>query len=159
MQAVMEIAFREYRAGDASAFRALNEQWIDKYFVLEPLDIETLSDPERCVLGPGGHIYFASLDDEIVGCCALIVNGRGSYEVAKMAVREEQRNKGIGRALLMHVLAEARTLGAYKLTLETNSKLKNAIHVYEAVGFLHIEPLKGEPSPYQRSDVHMEMVL
>jgi GNAT superfamily N-acetyltransferase len=159
MQAVMEITFREYQTGDAGTFRALNEQWIAKYFGLEPKDMEILSDPERYILAPGGRIYFAVLDDTIVGCCALIVNGLHSYEVAKMAVREEHRNKGIGKALLAHVIEAARSLDAYKLTLETNSKLSNAIHVYESLGFRHLDPAEVEPSPYTRANVFMELLL
>lgn len=159
MQAVMEICFREYCAGDARAFRALNEQWITKYFVLEEKDIETLNDPDTHILGSGGHIYFATMDDVVVGCCALIANGHRSFEVAKMAVSEVRRNQGIGKALLAHVIEQARALGARRLTLETNSTLKNAIHVYELMGFVHRDPAEIEVSPYQRADVHMEMAL
>jgi putative acetyltransferase len=159
MQATMQITFREYRAGDALAFRMLNEEWITKYFSLEEKDIEVLSDPEQHILEPGGHIYFATFGDEIAGCCALIPNGPRSYEVAKMAVREGLRNQGIGKALLLHVIQAARELGVRRLTLETNDKLANAVHVYESIGFQHIDPAHVEPSPYKRSNVHMEMVL
>ncbi len=159
MPVVMEMTFREYRPGDAEAFRQLNEQWIAKYFVLEDKDIEILSDPERHILQPGGRIYFATREEEILGCCALIVNGPGSYELAKMAVREDLRNQGIGRVLIAHVIAAARKNGARKVTLETSSKLANAIHVYEVSGFVHIDSADHEPSPYQRADVFMEMLL
>jgi putative acetyltransferase len=155
----MEITFREYQAGDAAAFRALNEQWIAKYFDLEPKDTETLGDPEKHILATGGHIYFAMLDDAIVGCCALIANGQHCYEVAKMAVREGHRNQGIGKALLAHVIEAARALDVYKLTLETNNKLRNAIHVYESLGFRHLDPTEVEASPYKRANVFMEMLL
>lgn len=155
----MQATFREYQAGDTEAFRRLNEQWITKHFELEDVDIEVLSDPEQYILQPGGRIYFATLDEEIVGCCALIPNGSHSYEVAKMAVREELRNQGIGKALLVHVIQAARSLGAHRLTLETNSSLRNAIHVYESMGFRHLDPGRVEPSPYKRADVHMEMLL
>lgn len=159
MQALMQITFRQFLPGDSRAFRELNEQWIAKYFVLEEKDRLTLNDPEKYILNPGGHIYFAVLDDEIVGCCALIPNGPGSYEVAKMAVDESRRNLGIGKAMLAHVIGEARALGARKLTLETNSKLMNAIHVYESLGFKHMEPSLVEPSPYKRANVFMEQIL
>lgn len=159
MPGVMEMTFREYRVGDAEIFRRLNEQWIAKYFVLEEKDIEILNDPERHILQPGGRIYFATLDDEILGCCALIVNGPGSYELAKMAVREDLRNQGIGRALIAHVIESARKNGARKITLETSSKLVNAIHVYELSGFEHVGPAEHEPSPYKRADVFMEILL
>jgi GNAT superfamily N-acetyltransferase len=159
MQALMQITFRQFYPGDGKAFRALNEQWIAKYFVLEEKDQLTLNDPEKYILNPGGHIYFATLDDKIVGCCALIATGPDSYEVAKMAVDESHRNLGIGKAMLKHVIEEARAIGARKLTLETNSKLMNAIHVYESLGFKHIDPSRIEPSPYKRANVFMEQFL
>ena len=159
MQALMQITFRQFLPGDGNAFRTLNEQWIAKYFVLEEKDRLTLNDPEKYILNPGGHIYFAVLDNEVVGCCALIANGPGSYEVAKMAVDESHRNLGIGKSLLAHVIEEARHLRAWKLTLETNSKLMNAIHVYESLGFRHVDSSLVEPSPYKRADVFMEQQL
>lgn len=159
MQALMQITFRQFQIGDNEAFRSLNEQWIAKYFVLEAKDRLTLNDPEKYILKSGGHIYFATLDDEIVGCCALICTGPDSYEVAKMAVDESRRNLGIGKAMLAHVIEAARQLGARKLTLETNSQLMNAIHVYESLGFRHIDPSLVEPSPYKRANVFMEQHL
>lgn len=159
MQALIETTFREYHAGDREAFRALNEQWIAKYFVLEEKDIQTLNDPEKYILAPGGHIYFALFNDEIVGCCALIATGPGVYEVAKMAVSEEHRNRGIGKSLLTHVIEEAKTLGARKLVLETNKKLTNAIHVYETLGFRHVDHELVKASPYLRADVFMRLLF
>jgi putative acetyltransferase len=159
MQALMEITFREFQEGDAKAFRVLNEQWIAKYFVLEEKDVQILRQPEKHILAPGGHIYFATLDDEIVGCCALIAIGPDAYEVAKMAVNEEHRNQGIGKSLLAHVITRAKALGARRLVLETNSKLMNAIHVYQSLKFRHIDPLRVEPSPYKRANVFMELYL
>ena len=159
MQAVMQVTFREFRTGDAEVFRTLNEHWIEKYFGIEEADVKVLTDPEKHILQPGGRIYFATLENEIAGCCALIVNGERSYELAKMAVREDLRNQGIGKALLAHVIGAARILGARKLTLGTNSKLTNAIHLYESIGFQRLDPAKLKPSPYKRADVFMEMLL
>lgn len=159
MQALMEITFREFRAGDGKAFWKLNEQWIAKYFVLEEKDVLTLREPEKYILNPGGRIFFATRGDDIVGCCALIATGPDSYEVAKMAVDETQRNQGIGKSMLEHVIQEARALGARRLTLETNSRLMNAIHVYESLGFRHVDPSRIEPSPYKRANVFMEQLL
>ena len=159
MQALMQITFRQFQTGDNDVFRTLNEQWIAKYFVLEEKDRLTLNDPEKYILNLGGQIYFATFDDEIVGCCALIATGPDSYEVAKMAVDESRRNLGIGKAMLAHVVESARALGARRLMLETNSKLMNAIHVYESLGFRHIDPSLVEPSPYKRANVFMEQVL
>ena len=40
-----ELQIREFQEGDEAHFRRLNEEWIVRYFVLEPKDIQSLSDP------------------------------------------------------------------------------------------------------------------
>jgi hypothetical protein len=56
--APVEIVFRELGIGeDRAAFRMLNEEWISRYFVLEPKDIETLGDPETMILRKGGFFW------------------------------------------------------------------------------------------------------
>jgi N-acetylglutamate synthase-like GNAT family acetyltransferase len=147
-------AFAPGSAGDAEAFRTLNEWWIRKYFGIEEHDTEILSDPEGFVLAQGGHIFFAVADGVRVGCCALIPISPGIYEVAKMAVSEDWQGGGIGRKVLAHTVEQGHLLGARALYLETNATLANAIHLYESLGFKHLPP---KPSPYVRANVFMEL--
>ncbi len=107
----------------------------------------------------GGRILVAVADGTPIGCCALLAVEPGVYEVAKMAVTEEHRNQGIGRRILQEVVGLARSLGARRLHLETNSRLTNAIHLYESLGFRHIPSDRVRPSPYARANVFMEMDL
>ena len=144
---------------DATAFRTLNEEWIMRYFVLEPKDVETLSNPHHSILGKGGHIFMVYAGGEAVGCVALIPMKDGVYELSKMAVSPQLRGQGIGRRLLLHAIEQARVLGATSLFLGSSTKLKNAVHLYEAVGFRHVDPATLPPNPYTRADVFMEMVL
>ena len=144
---------------DASAFRALNEEWITSYFTMEKKDREILDDPESAILRQGGHIFIASLDGRAVGCVAIIPLGNGVYELSKMAVSPQLRGLGIGRRVLEHAIAQARTIGAKSLFLGSNSKLKNAVHLYESVGFRHVPPDKLPPTEYTRANVFMEMQL
>ena len=144
---------------DAAAFRALNEQWITKHFAMEPKDVETLSDPESSILSKGGFIFMAYAADEPVGCVALIPIGKGVYELSKMAVSPHQRGQGIGRRLLLEAIAQAKSSGARSLFLGSSTKLPDAIHLYEAVGFRHVPPDTLPPMPYTRANVFMEMSL
>ena len=142
---------------DATAFRTLNEEWIAHYFSLEARDIETLGDPETTILRKGGSIFMVYADSLPVGCAALIPLGQGVYELSKMAVSPQFRGRGLGRRLLLHTIAQARLLGATSLFLGSNTRLGDAIHLYESVGFRHVPPASLPPNPYTRANVFMQM--
>lgn len=144
---------------DTTAFRTLNEEWITHFFTLEAKDRETLGDPERTILHKGGAIFLALVEDEAVGCVALISMKDGVFELSKMAVAPHQRGRGIGRILLQHAIAQARVFGANSLFLGSNSKLANAVYLYESVGFRHVPPEQLPPMAYSRADVFMELPL
>jgi ribosomal protein S18 acetylase RimI-like enzyme len=150
---------RRFQAGDETAFRLLNEQWIERYFKIEAKDQRTLSDPRKTIIEPGGAILLATANGRSVGCCALLRISDHEFEVAKMAVAPEFQGRGIGRTLLSATIEEARSLGATRLYLETNHVLKPAIALYESLGFRHIDPTNIVPSVYARADVYMEMFL
>jgi ribosomal protein S18 acetylase RimI-like enzyme len=71
-----------------------------------------------------------------------------------MAVDESSQGRGIGRRLLAYTIEQGRALGATSLYLESSSRLANAIHLYESLGFQHLPP---RPSPYVRANVFMEL--
>lgn len=154
LMSAASVQLRPFQAGDAQAFRSLNEAWIEKFFGLEEHDNEILGDPEGYVLAKGGHIYFAVVEETPIGCCALVPISPGVYEVAKMAVAEQWQGRGIGRRVLAYTIEQGRALGADSLYLETNSKLANAIHLYGSLGFQHLPP---KVSPYVRANVFMEL--
>jgi putative acetyltransferase len=167
MVTAAEVRIRRFQPGDAEAFCALNEAWIEKHFTLEEKDRKTLRQPEESILNAGGEILIAVADGEVVGCCALApvpesgVHDGGfiEFEVAKMAVREDQQRRGIGRWLLAETIEAARQKGAQRLYLESNSKLGPALAIYERAGFQHLPPGRRRTTPYQRADVQMELVL
>jgi GNAT superfamily N-acetyltransferase len=154
-----QITFRLFQEGDAEAFRELNREWIARYFKVEEQDLIQLNDPVGNILRPGGQIVMAIADGERIGCCALVFGKTGVFEVAKMAVSERYRGQGIGRRLLEYTIAQARKLGAHTLELASNTKLANAVHLYESLGFRHLPPERVEPSPYARANVFMVLNL
>jgi putative acetyltransferase len=153
-----EITIRLFNQSDADAFRELNEAWISKFFRLEEQDHIQLAQPDN-ILRDGGQIVMAVAGEERIGCCALVFMKPGVFEVAKMAVSESYQGRGLGRKILEFTIEQAKALGAHTLELATNSKLGNAIHLYESLGFRHLPPERVEPSPYARANVFMEMHL
>ena len=126
---------------------------------MEARDFEILGDPEKSILKHSGHIYMAYLESEAVGCVALESMGGDVYELSKMAVAPHLRGQGVGRRLLEYAIEQARALGAKSLWLGSNSKLENAIHLYESVGFQHLPPERKPDTPYSRANVFMEKQL
>ncbi|HEU5442511.1 MAG TPA: helix-turn-helix domain-containing GNAT family N-acetyltransferase, partial [Steroidobacteraceae bacterium] len=124
------VPFEQRYAGD---FKRLNLEWLERYFRVEPIDEEVLSQPLE-ILRAGGAIFLARYRDEIVGTCALLNAGEGRYELSKMAVTTRHQGLGIGRRLLEAAVAEYRSLAARELFLESNSRLKPAIALYESAG-------------------------
>jgi putative acetyltransferase len=159
MTVLSPVEFRHFEPGDEAAFRDLNEAWIAGNFVVEEKDWEVMNDPVGHILRLGGAIFMAMQEGVAVGTCSLLPMKDGAFEVAKMTVAEKCRGQGIGKKLLSHVIEYAEGTGVKRLYLETNSKLVNAIHVYELLGFRHLPPERVRPSPYVRADVFMELWL
>ncbi len=139
-------------------FKALNEEWIRKYFKMEEMDHKALDHPKTYILDNGGHILVALYEGEAVGVCALIKidHPQHDYELAKMGVSPKAQGKGIGWLLGNAIIDKAKSLGATTLYLESNTVLKPAIALYRKLGFTKIS---GIPTPYERSNIQMEMKL
>lgn len=151
-----QIAIVEYQQHHQPFFEKFNRAWIEKYFVMEPIDEFVLTDPEEALLKPGGAILMATYNGEIAGTVALRKVDKGIYEFTKMAVDEQYRRKGIAEALSYASFEKARELGAEKVILYSNSQLTGAIKLYEKLGFKHLPVGNVE---YKRSDVKMEIIV
>ena len=153
-----EVQIIEYEPQYKEAFKALNEEWIKTFFVMEPGDYKLLDHPEEQILNNGGYIAFALLNGEAVGTCALVkaTDKPLSFELSKMAVSPKAQGKKIGYLLGNALVEKAKELKAERLFLETNSILVPAIKLYEKLGFKHI-PITN--AGYDRVDVQMELDL
>lgn len=145
-----------YNSSLAKRFRELNIAWLQKYFVVEPIDEQMLSDPQSFFIDKGGYIFFAKYDGVVVGTFALIKTADGILELSKMAVDESFHGKGIGNQMLEYSLQKAKELGANKLILYSSTILESAIHLYRKYGFREV-PL--EHSEYKRSNIKMEIPI
>lgn len=138
------------------AFKDINYAWINKYFKVEPGDVDSLENPVKYFIATGGAILLACRGDEILGTTALKPIGDDSLELCKMGVSEAARGLGIGYAIGEAAIKKAKGLGAKRLYLETNSSLSTALNLYKKLGFSQV---KDFTSPYERADVAMEMYL
>lgn len=137
-------------------FTELNVLWVEKYFEMEPHDIEVLYNPQEHIIDKGGYIYFAKEGKDIAGTFALIPVEANVYELSKMTVDEAFRGKKVAHKMLEFCLEEAKRIGASKIILYSNTILEPAIHLYKKFGFREV-PLGN--SAYKRSDIKMEITI
>ena len=135
-------------------FKELNLEWLDKYNLTESHDLMVLDDPKGTIIDRGGYIWLAKEDEQIVGTAAIMNEGHGHYELAKMAVAPAYQGKGISKLLIETCIAKAKEIGAKKLSLYSNHQLLTALKLYEKYGFHHVEV---KDSPFVTADVKMEL--
>ena len=94
---------------------------------------------------PGVTFWSAWLGPEIVCCGGLKRLDTTQGELKSMRVADAFLGRGFGRAMLEHLLGEARTLAMHNLWLETGSSaaFAPAIRLYESAGFVRCGPFGG----------------
>ena len=98
---------------------------------------------DRMLATDGLTVYLATEGDDVVGTVTLLVmpnlgyGCRPSAFVEAMVVAESHRRRGVGRALVERLLADAAAAGCHKVQLLTHKRHASdgAHHFYRALGF------------------------
>ncbi|GAA0746041.1 GNAT family N-acetyltransferase [Gaetbulibacter jejuensis] len=150
----MQIEIIPFNTRYSQHFYDLNIEWLKTYFYVEPYDEEVLSKPEEYIINKGGFIFFAKLNETILGTVALMpTSAKNVFELTKMAVSPKHRGYKIGQQLMQYCIEFAKQHQFKALMLYSNTKLENAIYIYRKYGFIEIPVEKN--SPYKRSDIKM----
>jgi N-acetylglutamate synthase-like GNAT family acetyltransferase len=146
------IPFKEQYSKD---FYNLNVEWLKTHFYVEPYDEDVLSKPKTYIIDKGGYIFFAELDNTIIGTFALMPSPQNDgFELTKMAVSPNYRNHKIGQQLLTYAIKFAKAQQFKNLVLYSSRKLENAIYIYTKIGFKEI-PVEDN-CHYKRCDIKMQ---
>lgn len=147
------IKIEKYSPKYKSDFKNLNLEWLNHYFEPEPIDKKILSNPENEVIDKGGMIFFALLNNKVVGTCAMMKID-DTFELSKMAVTESARGKQAGYVLCEAAINFAKEKKVKSIFLSTSQKLQAAINLYDKFGFKPIEVLEGNKK-YKRDTFKM----
>jgi ribosomal protein S18 acetylase RimI-like enzyme len=129
-----DVAIARYRPGeDDEAVHAL--VYVDAAWGEVPGHHERSLQAWRSMLKPETGGWVARRDERPVGWVVsrLFADRRGWVE--QIAVARPARGLGLGRALLLHSLAELRALGATSFALGVQGDNEKAIGLYRGVGF------------------------
>ena len=132
--------------------RALLEEHLRGMHALSPpesvhaLDLDGLRRPEMS--------FWTVWDgDALMGCGALKELDATHGEIKSMRTAREHLRRGVGRAMLEHILRTARERGYARLSLETGAVpgFEAAVALYQRFGFVDCGPFADyKPDPYSR---------
>jgi putative acetyltransferase len=105
---------------------------------VEYMRADALSLPGR-FSAPRGGLWLARAEDRAAGCVALRPLDDSVAEVKRMYVDPAWRGRGVGRALLVTLIAGARERGYRMLRLGTLVDMTPAQALYKSLGFVPIE--------------------
>ena len=102
---------------------------------------------------PTVTFWTAWQNDVLAGFGALKQLDKTHGEVKSMRAAPAARGTGVGRAILLHIVAEARKRGYARLSLETGTAPLHApaVSLYRSVGFANCEPFADyQASPHNQ---------
>jgi ribosomal protein S18 acetylase RimI-like enzyme len=128
------VAIARYRPGEADyAVHALI--YVDAAWGEVPGHTQRSLEGWRSMLTPDYRGWVARRDGRPVGWVVGRVFSDGRGWIQQIAVARSARGLGLGRALLLHSLAELRSQGATSLALGVQAENENAIGLYRDIGF------------------------
>ena len=136
-------------------FKEISLEWLYRYDLYEKADDELLDNPNK-YLKNGGLIFLAHANNEIAGTVCLNPVNKNTFELLKLGVRDNYKGLGIGRELIQICIDICLEKKIETVTLETSSKLLDAIKLYKKIGFSQVEI---KDSYYESADVKMELKL
>lgn len=101
------------------------------------------------------EVFVAIIDDEIAGCCALVVSD-SLAEIEHMWIKPECMGTGVGRALFEHARDRAVALGFSTLELSADP---NAEGFYQRLGAVRIGEVRADIAGQTRVLPRMKIEL
>lgn len=133
------------------------------WFITEVLDRQSLSSELETLPAtygpPNGRTLAAVQDGEIRGCGAYRRLGDGVCEMKRLYVPVRFQGAGVGRQLCAALITAARNDGYQLMRLDTGRLLREAIAMYQSLGFRECAPYREYPEKLRPYLMFMELPL
>ncbi|TWT05210.1 GNAT family N-acetyltransferase [Planococcus sp. CPCC 101016] len=133
-----------------SSYKTYEEELSAQHWELLKANLSSDNDQQ-----PGVEVFVAEISGEIAGSVALFPAESTAYEwdsetidypeIRLLAVSTDFRSRGIGKALVEHCIDISKIRKQKFIGLHTGSFMRNAIALYEKMGFEQVVSLDHTP--------------
>ncbi len=134
------LVIRDVDPQGADALSLLNEASVDARALYPELFVGATKSAINDPLSERDVYVVGYVDGCPLACGAVRQLSLTDAELRRIYVHREHRRQGLARAVLLHLVGEARRLGYIRLVLETGSKQLPAMVLYESMEFKRIPP-------------------
>ena len=96
---------------------------------------------------PQGALFLALVDEKAAGCVAVRKFETNICEMKRLYIRPSYRGQKMGRMLAEKIIDKAIRIGYSTMLLDTLTPLKEAMALYQSLGFRKREPYYHNPLP------------
>lgn len=154
----MRICIQSATADTLEAIRQLfreYQEWLGVDLCFQGFEAELAALPGKYA-PPRGALLLAMDTAEAVGCVGVRSLAGDACEMKRLYVRPQRRGHGVGRSLAVAAIAAAREAGYRLMRLDTLERLREAMRLYESLGFVRVSPYYANPLP---GVVYWELLL
>ena len=129
---------------------------VNRYFDPAAFEAELASLP-GIYAAPQGCLLLARWQGQPAGCVALKPLADGGCEMKRMFVRPALHGRGLGLALAVRLLAQARAAGRQWMQLDTSIRQREAAGLYRSLGFREVPAPEGLATAFRNWLVFMRL--
>ena len=139
-----DLTIRPFAPADQIPARRLIQEGLGEHFgVIDETCNPDIDDIAAYYIATG-HVFLVAEDAAgIAATAALIFDGAGQGQLVRVSVALRCRRRGLGRALVMRLVAIGRARRLARLWMETNDDWDAAIGLYRSCGFEEFDRREG----------------
>ena len=119
-------------------------RWLNIDLCFQDIDDELANFPKK-YSPPEGEFIIAKNNNKVIGIVGIKNLENNICEMKRLFVKDEYKNKGIGKELVGEIIEEAKIRNYKKIMMDTLNTMEKALKIYYKYGFYEIKKYYNNP--------------